>query len=117
MAGMLGKLRELLSITEPLKPPEGAQRVCDNCSFWLRPAGLTLELTKSQRALDWARQGGYGCCRAPKAKSAAESGDGKDGQRFTLPQARCKQWSWHGKAWNALPQAAMRAARPSPRRN
>jgi hypothetical protein len=113
MAGLIDRLKEMLSISVRLKPPEGAQRVCSNCSFWLPPAGLTIDLTKSQRALDWARQGGYGCCRAPKDASEAKD---KDAQRFTLPQARCKLWTWHGKAWEPLPVAAV-ASRSSPRRN
>ena len=92
MTGVLGKLKDILSISERVKPPEGNDRQCVNCLHWLPPAGLTIAITKSQRALDWARQGGYGNCRAPRPPS--DSDDGKDAQRFTLPHARCKLWSW-----------------------
>jgi len=91
MSGVLGKLKEMLSITERQRPPEGADRMCVNCLHWLPPASLTVTLTKSQRALDWARQGGYGNCRVPRP---AVEGEDKDAQRFTLSKARCKLWVW-----------------------
>ena len=91
MAGVLGKLKEILSITERLKPPEGNDRQCVNCIHWLPPSNLTVAMTKSQRALDWARQGGYGNCRVPRP---AADNDDKDSQRFTLAHARCKLWAW-----------------------
>ena len=94
MAGVLDRLKDMLSITERVKPPEGNERICGNCIHWLPPASLTVAITKSQRALDWARQGGYGNCRAPRP--AAENDDGKDAQRFTLERARCKLWTWKG---------------------
>ena len=92
MADALRKLRELLSITERVRPPEGADRMCVNCIHWVPPATLTLAVTKTQRALDWAKQGGYGNCRAPRP--ASENDEGKDAQRFTLARARCKLWAW-----------------------
>lgn len=91
MSGVLGKLKEMFSITEPIRPPEGNDRMCVNCTHWLPPASLTVAITKTQRALDWARQGGYGNCRVPRPASDA---DDKNAQRFTLGKARCKLWLW-----------------------
>jgi hypothetical protein len=99
MSGVFEKLKEMLSVTERIKPPEGADRMCVNCIHWLPPARLTVALTKTQRALDWARQGGYGNCRAPRPPG--ESEDGKDAQRFTLGKARCKLWAWKDAAKRA----------------
>ena len=92
MSGMLGKLKELLSISERTKPPEGNDRMCSNCMYWLPPSMLTEAMTKGKRALDWARQGGYGHCRAPRPID--NSADEKEAQRFTLGKARCSLWSW-----------------------
>jgi hypothetical protein len=92
MSGVLGKLKEMLSITERIRPPEGADRMCVNCRHWLPPASLTVAMTKTQHALDWARKGGYGNCRVPRP--VVESDGNKDAQRFTLPRARCKLWAW-----------------------
>ena len=92
MSGVLGKLKEILSITERVKPPEGNDRMCNNCMYWLPPAMLTPAITKGQRALDWARQGGYGHCRVPRPGD--QPADEKEAQRFTLGKARCKLWAW-----------------------
>ena len=92
MAGLLGKLKEALSITERIKPPEGADRQCVNCIHWVPPAALTQAITKTKHALEWAQKGGYGHCRAPRP--GGETEDGKEAQRFTLGHARCKLWSW-----------------------
>lgn len=92
MTGILGKIWDALHVIETPPPPRRVKpsNGCNNCRHWVPPDKLTAELLGSQRAVAWAREGGFGRCTS---KTGPQLEKGKEAKRFTLPESGCNGWT------------------------
>lgn len=85
--GLLKRFVNALMVEETLDVrQQNPADVCRVCVHWIAPDALTAKIVPSERAIEWARKGGYGRCQAPRPP-ANDKGDSK---RFTLPTAWCQ---------------------------
>jgi hypothetical protein len=85
--GLLARIWDAITVEVTDTVHTETPRACSNCRWWVPPEALTLEVVPTRNAIQWAQDGGYGRCCAPKGVER------KQAKRFTLPTAMCEAWS------------------------
>ncbi len=92
MASFWHRLVNFFMIEERVAPPPRPRPVnnCSACRHWVAPDKITSREVPSTRAIQWAKENGYGRCTAKATKDQQrERGETK---RFTMPTDGCGQF-------------------------